>query len=469
MSQQPAADSLAEPSLAALRDQLAAYCGLYLNDTRLASLQSALVCLAQGAGCTPYQYGLMLRDGDTAGLQALAELLLNHETQFYRNRPQMAAFETILLPELDRALPPGAPLRLWSAGCSTGEEPYSLAMAVLTALGEPLPRPVEIWATDLSAPALDKARRGVYGGRSLANLTAEQRTRFFRPDGVALAVNDRVRRLVRFEQLNLLAPFPAGVGQFHAIFCQNVTIYFRVSSCRSLMERFYELITDGGLLFLGFSETLWKIYDRFRGRLAGGTFVYAKEPPPHLGPRSTGGARPLRRVVPTAPLAESAELAARGRALLNAGQAEAALELFASEPLVGAAAPHILALAARAHADRGELELAAAEAQRALELNPLTPEAHLLIGLIYARQGRPEAAIGQLERARYLDDGSPAVAFHLAECYRQLGRTANALREYRNTISRLADHPPDRLIDGVAAGWLSETCRHYEAKLSGRL
>ncbi|NTU82407.1 MAG: tetratricopeptide repeat protein, partial [Chloroflexales bacterium] len=158
----------------------------------------------------------------------------------------------------------------------------------------------------------------------------------------------------------------------------------------------------------------------------------------------------------------------RGRDLLDAGQAEAALELFGATPLAGAHAPRILALAARAHADRGDLDLAAAEARRALELNPLTTEAHLLIGLIYARQGRYAAAIGQLERARYLDGESPVISFYLAECYRQAGKASDALREYRNTIRKLAEHPPDRLIDGVAAGWLSETCRRYEAMIGGK-
>jgi chemotaxis protein methyltransferase CheR len=158
---------------------------------------------------------------------------------------------------------------------------------------------------------------------------------------------------------------------------------------------------------------------------------------------------------------------ARGRALLEAGNLDAALELFAATPLTGAGAPQIMALAARAHADRGELDLAAAEARRALEIDPQTTEAHLLIGLIHARQGRYQAAIDQLERARNLDGGSPVIAFHLAECYRQAGLPASALREYRDTITRLAAHPPDRLIDGVAAGWLSETCRRYVALLSG--
>jgi chemotaxis protein methyltransferase CheR len=87
--------------------------------------------------------------------------------------------------------------------------------------------------------------------------------------------------------------------------------------------------------------------------------------------------------------------------------------------------------------------------------------------LIYARQGQHTAAIEQLERARYLDGDSPVIAFHLAESYRRAGRFESALREYRSALKHLAALPPDHVIDGVASGWLTETCRRYEALLDG--
>lgn len=460
--------------MAALRDLLASYCGVYFDDTRAGALEAAAQRRAAALGLPPAAYAALPHDRPE--LQRLAELLLNHETQFFRNRPHMGALREVVLPELHRRLPPGAPLRLWSAGCATGEEPYSLAIAALEALGERPGRPVEVWATDLSEAALARARAGVYRGRSLANLTPQQRARHFTPRGADLAIAEPVRRLVRFEQLNLLEPFPQNARGVHAIFCQNVTIYFQVSTCRALMERFYQQLDEGGALFLGFSETLWNIFDRFRWREVGGAYVYYKESqrepcrpqqvhsPARPGATATLAPSPARPARPPQP-PDAGELVARGQALLDAGQAAAALELFYGAPLAGASAPRLLALTARAHADRGELDLAAAEARRALELSPLTTEAYLLIGLIHARHGRHAAAIGQLERARYLDGEAPAISFHLAECYRQAGRADDALREYRNTIRKLAAHPPDELIDGVAAGWLGETCRHYVAAL----
>ncbi len=481
-----AAATLTPPQLVALRDRLATFCGVYLDETRTGSLETALQRRAQLTGLPLTRYVANLTS-DVAELQRLAELLLNHETQFFRNRPHMRALSEVILPALHRRLPPGTPLRLWSAGCATGEEPYSLAIAALEALGTPPCRPVEIWATDLSAAALAKAQAGRYRGRSLTNLTPHQRARYFVVQGADLAVSEAVRALVRFEQRNLLEPFPPQARGLHAIFCQNVTIYFQVATCRALMERFYQTLDDGGALCLGFSETLWNIYDRFRWREVGGAYVYYKEasyepsqnrpahPPLRMGrvtaqlepPNAVRPLRPTRHTAPMPPLFPADEVVARGHALLDAGQAEAALDLFHATPLAGAHAPRILALTARAHADRGDLDLAAAEARRALELNPLTTEAHVLIGLIAARQGRYAAAITQLERARYLDGTSPVIAFQLAECYRQADRTADALREYRNTLHKLAAHPPDQLLDGVAVGWLSETCQRYVVLLGG--
>lgn len=464
--------------IAALRDRLANYCGVYLDDTRRIALSSAVQRRAKACGLHPAVYTDEL--GTPAGLaelQLLAEELLNHETLFFRNRPHMEALSTTILPELHRRLPPGEPLRIWSAGCATGEEPYSIAISALETLGDPPGRPIQILATDLSASALARARAGIYRGRTLSNLTPERRERFFTGYGETLTVSERVRQMVTFEQRNLIDPFPASAKDVHVIFCQNVTIYFQIATCRSLMGRFYEIMAEGGTLFLGFSETLWNIFDRFRWREVAGAYVYYKESQPGgaivtrgptLAPASArtpvqrSGAR-QRQPMPLA----GPELAEQGRVLLDAGQVDRALELFYAAPLAGPQAPQILALAARAHANRGDLDLAAAEARRALDLDPLTTEAYLLIGLVYARQDQPGEAIRQLERARYLDSGSALISFHLAECYRQDGRSEGALREYRNTIRKLAAHPPDQLIDGVAVRWLIETCRRYVALLGG--
>lgn len=470
--------TLPTESLSSLRDFLARYCGVVIDDVRLMALRNAVERRAETLRRAPAQYVAELAlSADRAELQQLAELLLNHETVFFRNRPHIEALRKTLLPTLHATLPPGAPIKIWSAGCATGEEPYSIAITAFEALGDPLPRPVEILATDLSATALDKARRGVYRGRTLTNVTPAQRTHFFVSTEDGWVVHERVRQLVTFVQHNLLDPFPPAARGTHILFCQNVTIYFSIDTCRALMARFYDILAEGGTLCLGFSETLWNIFDRLRSVAVDGAFLYRKDPPrqrqaavlveqrPGQPSRST---RQRRAAQPAnVSLFTDEAVVIEGRRLIESGQLEAALDLFARAPLAGRYAPAVLALAAQAHANRGDLDLALAEARRALELNPLVTEAHLLLGLIYERQQQLPLAIRHLERARYLSTESPLVAFHLAECYRQTGRTIDAVREYRNAERLLAVLPPDHLLEGVAAHWLAESCRRWIARLEG--
>ncbi|WP_129628084.1 CheR family methyltransferase [Candidatus Oscillochloris fontis] len=480
MSQGVAPSSeLSSVQLTTLRDLLATYCGVYLDGSRHETLRSAVRRRATQRGMQVVVYAdALTSEAERPELHVLAELLLNHETVFFRHRQHMTALGRTIIPELHRRLPPEVPIRIWSAGCATGEEAYSIAITALETLGNPPTRPLEILGSDLSATALARARAGRYRGRTLGNLSESQRRLFFRPFGSdGLEVNEHLRRWVRFEQRNLLEPFPTEFQGMQIIFCQNVTIYFQIETCRTLMQHFYEMMAEGGTLFLGFSETLWNIFNRFRWREVDGTYVYQKDralplPPPRCPaplPSPSFSTRPEQVVRPNPNSTRTTnDVVAQGRGLIDAGKSEAALDVIENAPLGGPQVPQILALSAHAHANRGDLDLAAAEAHRALELDPLTTEAYLLIGLIYARQDQPAQAISHLERARYLDPNAAQISFHLAECYRHVGRIDAARREYRNTIQKLAGQPPERLIDGVAVGWLAETCQRYLTILGGR-
>jgi chemotaxis protein methyltransferase CheR len=485
---------LAPEQFALLRDRLADYSGVYLDMARLRLLEHGLAqrLHVTGDDWAAYQRRIGGPDGRDE-LRLLAELVLNHETIFFRNGPHLRALREVLLPELHRRKPAGTPIRIWSAGCATGEEPYSLAITVLETLGQPLARPVEIWATDLSEPALRKARAGFYRGRALQNVHPDLLARYFTPQADGYIVGDALRALVRFEPLNLLEPFPRYASNVDIIFCQNVTIYFQLKTCQELMARFYGCLPPGGLLCLGFSETLWNIFDRFHSREVAGAYVYYKEslessaqsaaatprtratsPKPEQRPITLGPARPDARstrvsrshkvlldhaaAVSGRGVSDQAALAS-GRELLGQGKTDEALRVLRGVSPQSACAPQALTLTARAHADRGDLDLAAAEVQRVIELDALNEEAPRLLGVIFGRQGQWPLAIQQLERARYLSADSALVSFYLAEAYRQDGRIDKATREYRNTLRKLDMHPPDMLLDGVAVGWLRETCQ----------
>ncbi len=504
--------TLSDAQFAVVRDLLARYSGVYLDSTRQRVLTNSITRRVTATGQSLEAYIASLsRPSGQSELQQLIELSLNHETVFFRNMPHIQALRQVILPDLHRHKPPGAPLRLWSAGCSTGEEAYSLAIVLLETLREPLPRPVHVYATDLSESALERARSGWYRGRTLGNVTPDLQARYFRRQEDGWAVHERVRNLVHFEQRNLLESFPDWVEGIDVIFCQNVTIYFQLATCRALIERFYQALPDGGFLFLGFSETLWNIHNGFRLQETSRAFVYCKadalrsahhttpsersdnraeHSPPlstrHLLPHSRklrcSGNAPLidrpdnmrlqqahnlsRPAVPA--LADSNEIVQQGYALLEAGEVEKVLDMLTHIPLNGPHAPQAVTLIARAHANRGDLDLAFAEVRRAMELDPLSIDAHILLGMLYAQQGQYPSAAQYLERARYLDPDAALISFHLAEVYRQLNYGNKALREYKNTLRKLTDHPPDRLLDGVAVHWIRETCQRYIETLTDK-
>ncbi len=200
----------------------------------------------------------------------LIDAMSTNLTSFYREPDHFRHLAEVALPELlVRRQKAGRPrLRLWSAGCSTGEEPYTLAMTVLSALPEPGRWDVKILATDISTRVLGVARRGLYAAGRLSALPGGYQQRFFRPQvdecgGRCFAVADEVRRLVCFNHLNLMAAWPF-TGPFDFIFCRNVMIYFDKPTQQRLVDRYWDILAPGGVLFTGHSESLTGIEHKFR-------------------------------------------------------------------------------------------------------------------------------------------------------------------------------------------------------------
>jgi chemotaxis protein methyltransferase CheR len=157
-------------------------------------------------------------------------------------------------------------LRIWSAGCSTGEEPYSLAMTILEALPDIRRWDVRILATDLDSDVLERGRRGIYTEERLKNLTLQRRSRFFQErrdrEGVSYEATAELKSLITFKQLNLMHLLPMR-GPLDAIFCRNVVIYFDKDTQRELFARVAQLQQPGNLLFLGHSESLFKVSEQY--------------------------------------------------------------------------------------------------------------------------------------------------------------------------------------------------------------
>jgi chemotaxis protein methyltransferase CheR len=187
-------------------------------------------------------------------------------TSFFRERHHFDALRSQVFPELMRARTASRRLRIWSAGCSTGEEPYSLAMTVADEFGQRAGWDVRILATDLDTNVLEHARAGVYNEDRVRQIPDNIRSRWFRrgrgENAGRVRVAPELQDLITFNQLNLMEPWPMR-GPFDIIFCRNVVIYFDKPTQTRLFERFADLLSDDGYLFVGHSETLYRVTDRF--------------------------------------------------------------------------------------------------------------------------------------------------------------------------------------------------------------
>jgi chemotaxis protein methyltransferase CheR len=490
----PLTSELDERTFVRLRDRIEAYCGIFLDDSRRRSLGRTLASRLGRRGLPNWDDYLKLLDSKHGPqeIMALLEDVVNNETSFFRNARHFRLLAEAVLPELDRARPVDFPLRLWSAGCSTGQEAYSLAITVAEVLGLPPRRPVQIMASDISPRALERGRQGLYTARELARVEPEYRERYFTPDGANWRAKPALRDLVLFQELNLLAePLPAMVRGVDAVFCRNVTIYFRVETSRRLMGQLYHCLNEGGYLFIGFSETLWQVYDAFERVQNGGVFYYRKgkavrprapvpeAPRPHSIPGGGSVERPL--FMGTVPPTTSAAPARphqpeldparahynRGMgALRNGAYGEALLAFRAAlraEPNLVEAHCGI----AQVHANQGHYTEALQACERALELDDLAEEAYLLRGMVYRQIGRKEEAIADLERAAYLNPSSPTAHFYLGNLLMALPDAGRARQSFRRTQRALMGRPDEALIDGVPVHLLREACRRNLETLEG--
>jgi chemotaxis protein methyltransferase CheR len=208
------------------------------------------------------EYRALLSQDDGRELVQFCNAITTNLTAFFREPHHFEHLKKDVLGELLKKPPANRRVRIWSAGCSTGEEPYSIAMSVLEAVPDIERWDIRILATDLDSDVLEKARRGIYTADRLQTLSPERRQRFFEPcSGTrepSFQVRPEVARLLTVKQLNLMHPFPMK-GPLDVVFCRNVVIYFDKDTQRELVARLSRLQRPGDLLFLGHSETLFKV------------------------------------------------------------------------------------------------------------------------------------------------------------------------------------------------------------------
>lgn len=235
-----------------------------LNDGKKELLRARLGKILRRRGIASFREYLTLVEEDRTGeeLTLLLDAVSTNLTSFFREADHFRFLEATVLPHLDatRKARGDRKIRAWSAGCSSGEEPYSLAITLLEALGGGAGWDIRLLATDISTKVLAMARNGLYSSDRVKTVSPQVVARHFLPetgsDGQKLfRVAPAVRDLVTFGHLNLLEPYPFK-GPFDAIFCRNVMIYFDKKTQETLVNGFHRYLADGGYLFIGHSESL---------------------------------------------------------------------------------------------------------------------------------------------------------------------------------------------------------------------
>lgn len=273
---------LRESEFKQIRQYIYERSGLFFDDNKKGYLEKRLIVRMNQLeiqAFTEYFYKLKFNESDE--FSRLMELITTNETYFFRNIPQLNTFSYHILPELlNRKADSGDfRLRIWSAGCSSGEEPYTIAIILKERIAYIEDWDVEIYGTDISYRVLKLAQAGEYHPRSLMDTDESIIRKYFTYDALnnKYKISDEIIKMVRFKHLNLYDEEQmARFKNFDIIFCRNVLIYFDESSRKKVIEMFYDSLVPGGYIMLGYSESMLRITRAFEMLRMGSDIIYRK-------------------------------------------------------------------------------------------------------------------------------------------------------------------------------------------------
>ncbi|MBI1921435.1 MAG: response regulator [Geobacter sp.] len=466
-------------------DYILERCGLHFEPRNAKLLQRGLVNRMGALKISSFReyYDYLVQHAERRGeLNKLLQFLTVGETYFFRYHAHYEILREQVIGDAteERRKDGTRRLRLWSAGCSTGEEPYSLAITVMESLPDWRDWDIQILATDINRRSLKRARDGVYSHRALRVTPGEYLGRYFEKVGTSFIVKDEVRSLVEFAQFNLQTPVFPGMGDptggFDAIFCRNVMIYFNVQTMREIVKKFTRSLVPAGYLFLGHSETLMQISSDYERLSRHGGFYYRKKDgvavaaspregsgrlPEAAAPVAAGKPSPFKRrrepprvpelpaflPVPLPPASASPEVLFRqAEKLFDDEHYEAASEVL--EEVLAAVPDHTGACVMQGFilANSGRFEEALACCERALRLDDLLPQAYFLKGLIMELIDRETEAVKEYRKAILLDMFFVMPHYHLGKLFVRTGKHREGLRELKNCRKILAGSPESSIV-----------------------
>jgi chemotaxis protein methyltransferase CheR len=405
-------------------------------------------------------------------LHHLVSRLTVGETHFFRNRPQMTALRDHILPELImEKMQKDRQLKIWSAGCSTGEEPYSIAMLLRELIPDIGQWSISIMATDINEKSLATAREGIYRDWSFREVDEYYRQRYFEPREKSWLLEREIVDMVTFRYLNLADDlYPARATRTDSldlIICRNVMIYFSVDLCLDITRRFYRCLRDGGGLLVGHVEHSDMVCPEFRRKLFGKTIVYRKEVngpswEKGLRPRFRGSGRPAGGLLvhegsafrntkgkPRPRDTEETVIFEEAVARFRAMEIEEALAGFQRVLRINPRNERALYTVALLLANGGDVDGAEERLEKLLAVNSLHLEAIYLLSLIHRVRGEEEKEISQLKKAVYVDRNFVLGHFQMGGFYLRSGRIEEARRSLLNVLDILRGQADKDLVDGV--------------------
>ncbi len=476
--------------------------GIFLDDYRADTLHTSLSIRMKALRLNDYNryYALLLnKDEGEKEFKQLLNLVTINETSFFRYAAQFDVLRNRILPEIiERKKETSRMIKIWSAGCSTGEEPYSIAMVLLEMLNDPASWKIDILGTDISQKALVDAQKGVYVKHSLRNTEQYYLKKYFKKDSDGhMHIDRKVMDMVRFNFHNLKKdPYPyLTMGGWDIIFCRNVTIYFQLDSVRQVIDNFYKGLNESGYLFIGHAETLYQVTDKLKPIELEDVFVYRRTRKHDLE-REVSAAKasiiPLRnntkniREVLEKDSLKAEKMRIKDKKGISRSEEETicatAYKCFQEERFDECKAllqsvienndenmqAHLLR--SQLYANEGRINEALGGVNKVLALEPMSPKAHFLLALLYEKQGKMDEAIRELKRVIFLDRRFALAYMNLADIYTAKKMHAEALREYNNAIESLCSSLPGEWEDfagGFTSDVLVETCQRNIKRIRG--
>lgn len=448
----------ADEELEAFLRRVADRTGLDVDGSHRARMVQAVTQLCSDAGASSFGSYVAQLEREPEAYEALLHRLRVGETYFFREPAHFDFLREVVVPSWLCGAE-GRTLQVWSAGCATGEEAYSVAIALgeLGALGR-----ARILGTDLSERALHGARMSSYSAWSLRRCDEEQRRTWFRAHGGRFHLRERYKGAHEWRVHNLVDGPPA--GRFDVVLCRNVLIYLTAEGLRSATAALHDALAPGGWLLLGASDPVLDHpgLDRSVGR-HGVTYRRAGAPAGHGGadPSPVPYGRTSRSTLHGSGTGRPATRRARSQAPPEPRGGGRSAPPVATRP---AATPDVVS-AIRSLGDRGDLRAASELAEAAVAADPADARLRYLAATVHLGAGDPATAAVAATAAIFLDPRLVAAHLLLAQAAQQSGHLARAQRSYRNALELLEAMPADAdvpLLDG-------ETAAHLAAVVAGEL